>query len=71
LDSFIKDPETDVNIKCINKNQDETIEEEEFEQSQHQPSLSDSDKPTVAIDWDSDQNWQRRFFKSIIELVTK
>jgi hypothetical protein len=75
LHSFIKDPETemqvniepDVNIKCIKKNQDvtpqdETTEEEEFEQSQPGSPLPDSE-----MDWDSDENWQRRFFRTILD----
>jgi hypothetical protein len=38
--------------------------EEEFEQSQSQPSLlSDS----ASVDWDSDETWQRRFFKLMDE----
>jgi hypothetical protein len=40
--------------------------EEEFEQSQSQPSLL-SDSSNTLADWDSDKTWQRRFFKLMDE----
>jgi hypothetical protein len=40
--------------------------EEEFEQSQSQPSLL-SDPANTLVDWDSDETWQRRFFKLMDE----
>ncbi len=78
---FIKDPETemqvniiesDTNVKYISKDQDvnsqnETTEEEEreFEQSELQPSLSDSENPLM--DWDSDEVWERRFLRIVFD----
>ena len=78
---FIKDPETDMqvniesdaNVKYFNQDvnsQNATLEEKEegeFEQSQSQSVLPGSDDPSVAIDWDSEKNWERRFFKSIMD----
>ena len=76
-DLFIKDPETemqvielDTNVKSRYTNQDVNSQsaapEEEFEQSQSQPSLL-SDSANTLVDWDSDETWQRRFFKLMDE----
>jgi hypothetical protein len=74
---FIKDPETEMQIniesgvKYINQyitTQDETTEEEEeFEQSQPRPSLSDSENPSVVSDWNPDESWQTRFWARIMD----
>ena len=70
---FIKDSETaemQVNIDSdVNKKdqdvtaQDETTEEEEeeFEQPQSQPSLPNSENPSVVNDCNPDETWQTRF----------
>ena len=74
---FIKDPETemqvielDTNVKARYINQDVNSQnaapEEEFEQPQSQPSLL-SDSANTLVDWDSDETWQRRFFKLMDE----
>jgi soluble cytochrome b562 len=62
-----KDPESDANVIS----QDEAPEEEEFEQY-HQPqpqsSLSNSGKENpLGIDWDSEENWERRFWARAME----
>jgi len=76
---FIKDPETEIQVNIESDantrkdqdvaTQDETTEEEEFEQPQPQSTLPDSENPlvAVAIDWDSDQNWQTRFWARIMD----
>jgi hypothetical protein len=62
------------NVKYISKDrnvnsQNVAFEEEEFEESGLQPSLSDSEDPpvAVAIDWDSDENHQRRFWARVMD----
>jgi hypothetical protein len=79
--SFIKveDPEAQIDIEDIDHitttNRHIHTQTPEVEKAQEriecksQPPISDSEdnEPSIEIDWDSDQNWQRRFFRSIMD----
>jgi hypothetical protein len=72
---FIKDPETemqvniiesDTDVKYISKDQNVNSQNAAFEE-ELQPSLSDSEDPPVAVDWDSEENHQRRFWARVMD----
>ncbi|MFY9869376.1 MAG: hypothetical protein WAK17_06635 [Candidatus Nitrosopolaris sp.] len=64
--------ESDTNVKYISKDQNVNSqnaapeEEEEFEQ--YQPtSLSDPEDTSIEMDWDSEENHQRRFWARVMD----